>query len=110
MQCMLMQIPNSVRHSTDHITLPLIEFNTFELPTERARERARNCLIGIDGRRREERRREEGEFLLAPLSMSAPELSSYGHLSEGEWSYSRTGVRLHLEAKGHLHSRNKNVK
>ena len=77
---------NGVRHSTDHITLPLIEFNTFELPTERERERARNCLIGIDGRRRGERREGgEGEFPLAPLSMSAPELV---------WPFKRKGVEL----------------
>ena len=86
-----MQIPNSVRHSTDHITLPLIEFNTFELPTEKASERGTVSLGLMDVEERKGER--EGEFLLlAPLSMSAPELSSYGHLSEGEgeWSYSRT--------------------
>ena len=55
-----MQIPNSVRHSTDHITLPLIEFNTFELPTEKASERGTVSLGLMDVSRREERREGEG--------------------------------------------------
>ena len=49
--------------------------------------------------------REEGRGISARTFVDVcPHLSSHGHLSEGEWSYSRTEVRLHLEAEGHLHS------